>query len=347
MVKRYSFNIFILCLVLFLVACSDNSSPDQGTAGDGDEILSVGYYVNSTLGDKSFFDSAQRGIERAGSELGYKTKTIEGGDNQADWASGLESMVSSGSYDVIVTGTSQMTEIVTDIANRYPDMKFIFFDDVVEAKNVYSMTYSQGEGSFLAGAFAALVTTSTELENANPEKIIGFVGGMDIPIINDFLSGYKQGAEYVDSEVQVIASYIGNFTDSPKAKELTLSQINAQKADIVYQVAASAGLGILEAASEKNVYSIGVDSNQNDIYPGSVLTSMLKQIDNTVFQALEKMKDGTLEFDKVENLGMEQEAVGLAEDELYEEHVPEAIRKQMEDIKAKLQSGEIVVKSDL
>lgn len=342
--KKYYLSLFVLCFTLFLVACSNDEGSDTGDDGDS---LSVGYYVNSTLGDKSFFDSAQRGIERAGKELGYKTKTVEGGDNQADWAAGLESMVASGSYDIIVTGTSQMTEIATDIANRYPDMKFIFFDDAAQAENIYSMTYKQGEGSFLAGAFAALVTTSTELENANPEKVIGFVGGMDIPIINDFLSGYKQGAAYVDADVKVISSYIGNFTDAPKAKELTLSQINSQKADIVYQVAASAGLGILEAANETGVYSIGVDSNQNNIYPGSVLTSMLKQIDNTVFNALKQFKDGELKFNTVENLGMEQEAVGLAEDSLYEEHVPESIRTKMNEIKEKLSDGEIKVTSDL
>ncbi|MEH7223234.1 BMP family ABC transporter substrate-binding protein [Bacillus sp. JJ1566] len=335
-------------MLLILGACSNSSSGNNESDNKSEDSLSVGYYVNHTLGDKSFFDSAKRGVDKAGSDLGYKVKTVEGGTNQGDWAAGLESMVSSKDYDVIVVGTSQMTEIVGDIAERYPDQKFIFFDDIVKDRsNVYSMTYSQSEGSFLAGAFAALVTTSTDLEKANSDKVIGFVGGMDIPIINDFLSGYDQGAKYIDEEVEVIASYIGNFADAPKGKEIALSQIKSQNADIVYQVASTAGLGVLEAANEEGVYSIGVDSNQNDIYPGSVLTSMLKNIDNSVFRALELFKEDSLEFGKSEELGIEEGGIGLAQDDLYEQHVPQSIRDRIVEVQKKISSGEIVVKSTL
>ncbi|HBZ09653.1 MAG TPA: BMP family ABC transporter substrate-binding protein [Bacillus bacterium] len=340
-------------IMLILAACGGNkSSGDKGGGnGDGDGKsggkLSVGYYVNATLGDKSFFDSVKRGVDKAEKELGYEVKTIEGGTNQGDWHAGIESMVSSGKYDVILVGTSQTVEMVDELAQKYPDQKFIFFDDVVDQPNVYSMTYSQSEGSFLAGAFAGLVTINEELEGANPEKVIGFVGGMDIPIINDFKSGYEQGAHYVDKDIKVVSSIIGNFADAPKAKELTLSQINSQKADVVYQVAAAAGLGVLEAANEKGVYSIGVDSNQNDIHPGSVLTSMMKNLDSSTFRALELFQGGELPFGTHEELGVKEEGVGLAQDDLYNEHVPQSIRDQMEDITKKLADGEIEVKSTL
>ena len=199
------------------------------------------------------------------------------------------------------------------------------------------MTYSQSEGSFLAGAFAALVTTSTELKGANPDKVVGFVGGMDIPIINDFKSGYEQGAKYIDQDVKVVSSYIGNFADAPKAKELSLAQINSQKADVVYQVAAAAGLGVLEAANEKDVYSIGVDSNQNDPYPGSVLTSMMKNLDTSTFRALELFKEGKLPFGSFEELGVKEDGVGLAQDDLYNEHVPQPYSgDKMAEVKQKL-----------
>ncbi|VEF47305.1 basic membrane lipoprotein [Bacillus freudenreichii] len=339
-------------IMLILAACggekssNDEGKDSKGTSDTGDE-LSVGYYVNATLGDKSFFDSVKRGVDQAEKELGYKVKTIEGGTNQGDWAAGIESMVSSGKYDVILVGTSQTVEMVDELAQKYPDQKFIFFDDVVDQPNVYSMTYSQSEGSFLAGAFAGLVTTSDELEGGNPEKVVGFVGGMDIPIINDFKSGYEQGAHYVDKDIKVVSSIIGNFADAPKAKELTLSQINSQKADIVYQVAAAAGLGVLEAANEKGVYSIGVDSNQNDLYPGSVLTSMMKNLDTSTFRALEMFKDGDLPFGTHEELGVKEEGVGLAQDDLYDEHVPQSIRDKMDEIQQKLSDGEIEVKSTL
>ncbi|MEH7254925.1 BMP family ABC transporter substrate-binding protein [Neobacillus niacini] len=342
--------VILASLMLILAACGGNKSSDdnkENKSGSGDKI-SVAYYVNGTLGDKSFFDSAKRGVEKAVKELDMEVKTIEGGTNQADWPAGIESLASSNKYDAILVGTGQTVEIVAELAQKYPDQKFIFFDDVIKDQpNVYSMTYSQSEGSFLAGAFAALVTTSTDLKQANPEKVLGFVGGMDIPIINDFKSGYEQGAKYIDPEVKVVTSYIGNFADAPKGKELTLAQINSQKADIVYQVAGAAGLGILEGANEKGVYSIGVDSNQNGLYPGSVLTSMLKNLDTSTFRALELFKQGKLPFGSHETLGVKEDGVGLAQDDLFNEHVPQAVRDKIAEIQEKLSNGEIKVKSTL
>lgn len=257
-------------------------------------------------------------------------------------------MITSKKYDVIVVGTSQMIDLTKELAAKYPDQKFIFYDDAIaDMPNVYSMIYSQSEGSFLAGAFAALVTTSTELTNSNPEKVIGFIGGMNVPIINDFKSGYEQGAHYIDKDVQIVSSYIGNFYDAPKGKELSLAMYNGQKADIVYQVAAAGGLGVLEAGSELGKYSIGVDSNQNGLYPGSVLTSMLKNLDSSTFRALQMFKEDKLPFGKVELLGVKEDGVGLAADKLYEEHVPQAIRDKMKEVEDKLRNGEIKVESAL
>ncbi|MGO4274895.1 BMP family protein, partial [Paenibacillus sp. TAF58] len=306
------------------------------------------YFVNGTLGDKGFFDSAQRGVKQAGETLGMTVKTVEGGTNQADWPSGLESLASSGKYDVIVLGTSQMTDIIKDVAKRYEKQKFIFFDEAITGlPNVYSMTYSQNEGSFMAGAFAALVTTSTELKGANPEKVIGFIGGMDIPIINDFKAGYEQGAKYVDPAITVVASYVGDFANAPKGKELALAQYNSQKVDIAFNVAGGAGLGLLEAGNSLGKYSIGVDSNQNGLYPGSVLTSMVKAIDNSVLRALTLFSQDRLGFGKNEVLGIKEGGVGLAKDELYGKHVPKAIQDKIMDIEQKLNKGEIKVQSTL
>lgn len=350
--NNYLLMLIALLVIGLLAACGGGDSAKENENEGGDDVSSedtvkVGYYVNATLGDKSFFDSVKRGVDQAEEQLGIEVKTIEGGTNQADWPSGIESMVSSKEYDVILLGTSQLPEIVADLAERYPDQKFIFFDDAVDAPNVYSMTYSQSEGSFLAGAFAALVTTSTDLEAANPDKKIGFIGGMDIPIINDFKAGYEQGAKHIDPDIEVVSSIIGDFADAPKAKELALAQYNSQNVDIIYQVAAAAGLGVLEAGSEQGLYTIGVDDNQNPIYPGSVLTSMMKKLDVTTFNALEKFINGELEFGETEVLGVKDEGVGLAKDELYEEHVPQEIREKLEEIEEQIANGEITVESIL
>ena len=340
-------------VVIVLAACSssdDVSKEDkpesENGAVEGENPLKVAFYVNGTLGDKSFFDSVQRGLDEAKDKLGIDVRTVEGSYNQGDWEAGLESLVAGGEYEIIVVGTAQMKDITLGIAERYPDQKFIYFDETIEGvDNIYSMLYSQSEGSFLAGAFAALVTTSTELEGANPEKVIGFVGGMDIPNINDFRVGYEQGAQYVDPEVKVITSYVGDFENAPKAKELTLAQFNTQKADISFNVAGGAGLGILEAANEAGKYGIGVDSNQNGLYPGVVLTSMLKNLDSSLYRALDLYEKGELPFGETEVLGVVEDGVGLAKDELYDEHVPQSIKDRMVEIETELMDGKVEVKS--
>lgn len=344
-------SVLVLAGALVLTGCA-NGGKEQGAAASKEpaatassDKLSLGYYVNGNLGDSGFFDSAKAGLDRVEAELGMTVKTVQGGTNQSDWPVGLESMVSSAKYDAIVVGTSQMKDITIDLAKRYPKQKFIYFDEtIVDIPNIYSVKYNQREGSFLAGAFAALVTTSTELKAANPEKVVGFVGGMDIPIINDFKAGYEQGAQFVDPEVKVIASFVGDFINAPKGKELALAQYKSQNADIVFNVAGPAGIGVLEAGKDVGKYSIGVNSNQNNIQPGSVLTSMLKNVDNSIYRAAALLRKGELKFGINEALGFNEGGVGLATDDLYKKHVPQSIQDKVEDIRKKLVTGEIKVK---
>jgi len=339
--------ITVLALSIALVGCGGGKTEEKNPAANGGEAkkLAVGYYVNGSLGDSGFFDSAKLGLDKAEKELGIELKAVQGGSNQSDWATGLESMVSSGKYELVVVGTSQMKDTTIELAKKYPKQKFIYFDEtIVGLPNIYSVKYDQREGSFLAGAFAALVTTSTELKAANPDKTIGFLGGMDIPIINDFRAGYEQGAKYVDPDVKVISSFVGDFNNAPKAKELTLAQFNTQKVDISFMVAGPAGNGGLEASKEVDKYSIGVNNNQNKVQPGHVLTSMLKNVGTSVYRAIDLYKKGTLKFGENESLGFNEDGVGLAKDELYQQHVPQAIRDKVEDIQKKLVSGEIKVK---
>jgi len=343
----------LVCIVVALAACGSQGGAADNEAVNrkeeaGDTKVKAAFYVNGTLGDKGFFDSAQRGMQRAKEELAIEVKTVEGGPNQADWSAGLESLAAGGQYDVIVAGTIDMSDIVTDIATRYPEQRFIYFDkEIKDVPNVYSMQYSQSEGSFLAGAFAALATQSAELEGANADKVIGFIGGMDIPIINDFRSGYEQGARYVDPEVQVIASYVGDFYNAPKGNEIALAQFQTQQADIIYVAAGGAGLGALEASKAAGKYAIGVDSNQNPLYPGNVLTSMLKNVDVSVFRALDLFRLGEVPFGTSEVLGIQEGGIGLAKDVLYESYVPQSIRTRMTEIEEKLSNGEIRVESIL
>jgi len=174
---------------------------------------------------------------------------------------------------------------------------------------------------------------------------------MDIPVINDFLVGYIEGAQYIDDEIKVEISYIGNFDDSAKGKELALAQYG-MGADIGFNVAGQAGLGQLDAAKEQNRYAIGVDSDQALIFAESdpdkanlIVTSMLKRVDNSLVRAIDLHLEGTLPYGSAENLGMAEEAVGLADNEYFNSLISEEIRDELKDIEDKIMNGEIAVTS--
>jgi basic membrane protein A len=246
-----------------------------------------------------------------------------------------------------------MVDNIAKVAPQFPDKKYVIFDTTLDYtkapyENVYSITYKQNEGSYLAGALAALVTTS-DMPKANPEKIIGFLGGQDQDVINDFLVGYIEGAKAVVPDIKVAISYVNSFTDPAKGKEMSLAQYD-MGADIGFNVAGGSGLGQLDAAKEKDRYAIGVDSDQAMLFKDTdpekanlTLTSMLKRIDNSLFRAVEMFLEGTCPFGSAENLGMEADAVGLSENEFYAANVPQEIKDKIVELKAKLMSGEIKV----
>jgi len=318
--------------------------------------LKVALLINGTLGDRSFFDSAYDGVVAAEKELGINFKLVEMGYDQSVWDPTLADIAEQ-DYDVIILGTWQMTESLEEIAPWNPDKKFIIFDTSVDYSkgnldNVYSIEYKQNEGSFLAGALAAMVTNS-QMPLANSGKAIGFLGGMDIPVINDFLVGYIEGALYIEPQVKVDISYIGSFDDSAKGKEMALAQYN-RGVDIGFNVAGQAGLGQLDAAKDANRYAIGVDSDQALLFETTdpvkadlIVTSMLKRIDNSLVRALKMHIEGTLPYGEAEALGLAEEAVGLADNAYYQKLISPEFRAELEKLAEKIQKGEIQVSSAL
>jgi basic membrane protein A len=200
----------------------------------------------------------------------------------------------------------------------------------------------------LAGALAASITNSS-LPLANADKKIGFLGGMDIPVINDFLVGYIEGALYVDKDVKVAISYIGSFDDSAKGKEMALAQYN-QGADIGFNVAGQAGLGQLDAAKEAQKYAIGVDSDQAAIFAETdpdksalILSSVLKRVDESLLRAVDMHIEGTAKYGEAENLGFAEKCIGIVKNDNYEALVPAEMKTVITDLEAKIIGGEIVV----
>ncbi len=357
----------IMCLTMF-AACGKTEAPAQtGAAGTSEasadaqttgEAESAGLKVtcllNGNLGDKSFFDSANKGMERLKSELGVETKVVEMGFDNTKWEPALLE-ASEQDWDVIVVGTYQMQELLQKVAPQYPDKKYIIFDSEVDysngdCENVYSITFKQNDGSYLAGIVAAGIT-SAGIENTNDKKIISAVCGMDIPVINDFVVGYIQGATDTDPDVKVATAYVGDFNDTAKAKEMAMSQFN-MGSDIGFNVAAQAGLGVIDAAKEKKVYAIGVDADQSATFAETdpdkanlIATSVLKNIDEALVRSIKMHMDGTLKYGEAEALGIAEDAVGIAKNDVYMKLVPAEIQKLVDEAEAKIKSGDIQVKT--
>lgn len=329
-----------------------------------DEPLKIVNVVNGVLGDKSFFDSAQRGMDRLIDE-GYNVEvnTIELGIDPANWESGLaDAMADTDSYDLLIVGTFQMGEFLAQRVHLYPDKYFIMYDDSVQydnpemcfegCTNVYSVTYAQNEGSFLAGVYAGAITRSG-IEGTNEDHVIGAIGGQDIPVINDFIVGYEQGACLVNPDSQVLVQYAGGWNDPAKGKEIALAMYE-QQADIVFQIAGGTGVGVFEAAEEQGKYAIGVDSDQALIIQETapeqaerVLTSMMKNVDNSLYRAVDLFLKGELPFGEAEVLGIAEGGVGLAQNEIYEDNTPEWILDLVDAVSDAVDEGEIAIISVL
>lgn len=327
----------LIALVLVVLAFPLN-------AVDAQDPIRVAVVYSGNLGDQSYNDSANAGAEQAVQDFGVEIKNIEG-TSPEEWESNLLMAADQG-YDLVICSSSNFEEYLAKTAPLYPDVKFAIIDTTVEGDNIQSISFAQNEGSFLAGAAAALFTKESQIEGVNEENIIGWVGGMDIPVLHDFFIGYEQGAKYIDPDIQVLQSFAGTWNDPLKGKELTLAQFE-QGADIVMNVASGTGPGILEGAAEAGKYAIGVDLNQDADQPGHVLTSMVKRVDTAVYTVIKDVVEGNFEGNKVAYLDIEAEGVGLTDFSVIREHLgdqfPEHIVEKTQEIAEKIVSGEITV----
>jgi basic membrane protein A len=223
-----------------------------------------------------------------------------------------------------------------NVAAEFPDTKFVIIDSVVELPNVRSVVFKEHEGSFLVGMAAAM---------ASETGTIGFVGGMDIPLIRNFRHGYAQGAEYVNADIELIANMTGDtpaaWNDPTKGAELAKSQFD-RGADVVYHAAGGTGLGVLQAAADADKLGIGVDSNQNYLHPGHVLTSMIKRVDVAVYNAFKDAMNGELEGGLM-SLGLAEDGVGYALDDFNRDLLTPEMQAAIEDARARIVAGELVV----
>lgn len=346
-------------MALSLAACGGGEGKETADSGSGDssEPYKAALLINGTLGDKSFYDSANEGLTKLQEELGkdkFEFKVEQMGATSADEAKyepTLYDYCDDGSYDVIIVGTFQLKDALQKASADYPDQKFIYFDEQYDfenqgGENVYNVLYKQNEVSYLVGATAAMMTTDSTLPYVDPSnKIIGFLGGQDNSIISDFLIGYIQGAKDVEPDIQVAVAYVGNFYDSASGKDMALTQYQ-NGADVGYNVAGSAGLGQIEAAASSQKYAFGVDSDQAALLPDYaqyIPTSAIKNVGNSLIRAIKADMEGNMKLGETEYLGFAEGGVELVEDAHYEEIVPENIRTKVEELKQQIIDGKITV----
>ncbi|MGB3147970.1 MAG: BMP family ABC transporter substrate-binding protein [Paracoccaceae bacterium] len=282
--------------------------------------------------DKSFNEAAFGGAERWAAETGGTYKEIEM-QSEAQREQALRQLAESGANPIVMTGFA-FGDTLGVVAPDYPDTKFAIIDMVVDQPNVKSVVFNEHEGSYLVGMMAAL---------ASKTGTVGFIGGMDIPLIRKFGCGYAEGVKAVNPDATVILNMTGTtpsaWNDPVKGAELAKAQ-KSQGADVIYAAAGGTGVGVLQAAADEGILSIGVDSNQNHLHPGKVLTSMMKRVDNAVYEAFSEGENLAPGFSV---MGLANDGVGYAIDENNAALVSDDMKAAVDAAAEKIKSGEIVV----
>jgi basic membrane protein A and related proteins len=285
------------------------------------------------LEEDDFNKGCLRGAQKAASELGFQLdyvvpRTIEEFESrQRQYAEG-------GRYALIVCVGSTQAESLVRVAAAFPGQKWAIIDTILDDKpNIAAVSFRDEESSFLAGALAAMVTGTGRT---------GFIGGMDIPVIHRFLSGFRAGVEYINPDCQVLVDYVGSWSDSAAAKKLAFFQFD-RGADIVYGAAGASGLGVIEAAKERGLYVIGVDADQRYLAPENVLVSVLKRTDTAVYSVIRDTVKGSFSLG-THRLGLKENGVGLSLDNSLPA-VTGDMKDKINEIRANIESGEIEIPS--
>lgn len=329
--------VFVTALVAFsFVSCTkkdseSGSSADAKATKDG---LKVGLVLDKGgKDDKSFNSAAFRGANQAVQEFGIALKEVESPDDAA-FEPALRTFAERGYPLVLAIGFAQI-DAVKKVAPQFPNTRFALVDAVVEGPNVASLMFAEHEGSYLVGVLAALMSKSGK---------VGFVGGMDIPLIRRFEMGYEAGVKATNPKAEIVVNYVGvsssAWANPSRGKELALGQIS-RGVDVIFHAAGASGLGVFDAAAEKKVYAIGVDSNQNMIKPGVVATSMLKRVDTAVYEIIKEQVNGTFKAG-VRTFGLKDKGIDYAVDE-HNEKLIAPHKEKLEAVRAKIVAGEIKV----
>ncbi len=332
---------FFPLIILLFISASCGKKQESISQKENSPSPKIGLVFDiGGRGDKSFNDAAYKGLEMAKEKLGVEFESIDPGDG-SDRESALRRLASKKEIGLIFGVGFIFTDDINNIAKEFPDKKFACIDYSVDPSktvppNVEAIEFKEEEGSFLVGALAALTTKTNK---------VGFIGGMESPLIKKFEEGFIQGVKYINPDCKVLSGYVSiapdGFKNPGKAKEIALSQYSGG-ADIIYHASGLSGLGLFEAAREENRLAIGVDMDQQKEAPGFVLTSMVKQVDEAVFQTVKNFKENKF-TGGVKTFGLKDNGVGYVYDDNNKKLIPTDVNEKLQDIKAKLINGEIKI----
>ncbi len=333
------FIIPLFVLMLFVNSCNKKETPDSKTEVKAVSKVGLVFDIGGR-GDKSFNDAAYKGLEEAKEKLGIEFEVIDPGDG-SDRESALRKLASKKDIGLIFGVGFIFTDDINNIASEFPDKKFACIDySITPGKkipdNIAAVEFKEEEGSFLVGALAAYISKANK---------VGFIGGMESALIRKFESGYKQGVKYANPECQIISGYVSvspdGFKNPGKAKEIAFSQYS-NGADIIYHASGLSGLGLFEAAREKNKLAIGVDMDQYREAPGFILSSMVKQVNESVFMIIKDFKDN--KFTGGEKIfGLKENGVSYVYDDNNKNLISAEIKNKVDSIRTKIISGEIKI----
>lgn len=325
---------------------------DTNTGGD-DSNTHVGIvFALGGLGDNGFNDMANRGVEKAGEELGIEynraqpEKATQFKTNQQRFAES-----SSPDYDLICCIGFLQQSALEETSSDFPDQNFMLVDSVVETDNVANYIFKEHEGSFQVGHIAGLLTErefSAGGGETNPDSLkVGFVGGKESPLIRKFEAGYKAGVDHVSSDIEVSSSYVGSFTDPSAGKEAAISMYD-DGADIVYPAAGNSSTGVYQAAQQKGRFALGVDSDVSKAQPdfaNIILASMVKRVDTATFNAVKSVTEDTFEG-ATNALGLEEDGVSAVFGDEIGSEIPDDVKSAVENSREGIINGDIEVPTD-
>ena len=327
----------LMVAMLVFAGCSSKPASNEGNANEGnvtkESKVKVGLVVSGGLGDRSFYDSSNEGLELAKKDLGVEGKVLECKNDPALLS---DQLVQASNYgDIIVVVGFEFYDVIQEIAPQFPTKTYVYVDNAITGiDNIVSIQYKENEGSFLAGALAAMLSETGH---------IGMVGGVDIPVIRNFQVGYEEGAKYINPDMKVDVIFAGDFEDPTKGKESAMAIYN-KGADIIFHAAGKTGEGVFEAGKDLGKYAIGVDSDQRYINPDVIMYSMIKNVGLSVYETIENIGNGSVKGGEILTYGMKENGIGIGYGTSdMKQFVTDEMKSKLEEITEKIVSGEIKV----